>query len=75
MAGSKGFLRESIIGRVAIDSFVLPVSPLTFAAGAHGLLVETHPDPETALSDGDQSLDLDEFALFMQALCPTALRS
>jgi 3-deoxy-7-phosphoheptulonate synthase len=28
------------------------------AAGADGLIIEVHPDPETALSDGDQSLNL-----------------
>ncbi len=28
------------------------------AAGADGLLVEFHPDPDSALSDGDQSLPL-----------------
>lgn len=51
------------------------VSALSFAAvaaGADGLLVETHPDPENALSDGDQSLSLDEFGTFMQALRPFA---
>ena len=35
------------------------VAPLAFAAiaaGADGLIVEVHPDPECALSDGDQSL-------------------
>ena len=35
------------------------VAPLAFAAiaaGADGLIVEVHPDPERALSDGDQSL-------------------
>lgn len=31
------------------------------AAGADGLIVEVHPDPEHALSDGNQSLDLDQF--------------
>ncbi|PIV81436.1 3-deoxy-7-phosphoheptulonate synthase [bacterium CG17_big_fil_post_rev_8_21_14_2_50_64_8] len=31
------------------------------AAGADGLLVETHPDPSSARSDGQQSLDPDEF--------------
>ena len=40
------------------------VAPLAFAAvaaGADGLMVEVHPDPETARSDGDQSLDPDAF--------------
>lgn len=47
------------------------VAPLSFAAvaaGADGLLVETHPDPENAVSDGDQSLHLDEFGRFMDGL-------
>ena len=30
-------------------------------AGAHGLLIEVHPDPDHALSDGAQSLSLDRF--------------
>jgi len=49
------------------------VAALAFAAvaaGADGLLVETHPDPENALSDGDQSLSLKEFGDFMNALRP-----
>jgi len=35
------------------------------AAGADGLLVEVHPDPDHARSDGDQSLRLDAFAELM----------
>ncbi len=38
------------------------------AAGADGLLIEVHPDPETALSDGFQSLNFDQFQHTMQ-LC------
>ena len=44
------------------------VAPLAFsavAAGADGLMVEVHPDPEQALSDGDQSLDFDGFDRLM----------
>jgi 3-deoxy-7-phosphoheptulonate synthase len=47
------------------------VAPLSFAAvaaGADGLIIETHPAPEAALSDGDQSLPLDEFASLMRRL-------
>jgi 3-deoxy-7-phosphoheptulonate synthase len=47
------------------------VKPLAFAAiaaGADGLIVEVHPDPETALSDGDQSLSIDAFEQMMQQL-------
>jgi 3-deoxy-7-phosphoheptulonate synthase len=47
------------------------VAPLAFAAiaaGADGLIVEVHPDPENALSDGDQSLAPPAFATMMQQL-------
>ena len=37
---------------------VLPAARAAIAAGADGLLVEFHPDPARALSDGDQSLPL-----------------
>ena len=40
------------------------------AAGADGLLVEVHPNPDSALSDGDQSLDFTEFDAMMAALEP-----
>jgi 3-deoxy-7-phosphoheptulonate synthase len=40
------------------------------AAGADGLLVEVHPDPETAWSDGEQSLDFQEFQALMEGLRP-----
>jgi 3-deoxy-7-phosphoheptulonate synthase len=51
------------------------VAPLAFAAvaaGADGLIVEVHPCPEQALSDGDQSLDPDAFLQLMRALRPFA---
>lgn len=51
---------------------VLPLSLAAVAAGADGILVEVHPDPEKALSDGDQSLPLSGFAGFMRALEPVA---
>jgi len=41
---------------------VLPMAVASIAAGASGLLVEVHPDPDRALSDGYQSLDPTEFA-------------
>ena len=47
------------------------VAPLAFAAvaaGADGLIIEVHPDPEHALSDGDQSLDFDAFGDLMRRL-------
>ena len=51
------------------------VKPLAFAAiaaGADGLIVEAHPCPEQALSDGDQSLSLNAFEALMQELRPFA---
>jgi 3-deoxy-7-phosphoheptulonate synthase len=47
------------------------VAPLSFAgiaAGADGLIIEVHPDPETALSDGDQSLAPAAFVALMDRL-------
>jgi len=38
------------------------------AAGAHGLILEVHPRPDQALSDGAQSLDFDGFAGLMAEL-------
>ena len=47
------------------------VAPLAFAAvaaGADGLMVEVHPEPERALSDGDQSLDFPAFDRLMDGV-------
>src|SRR6185437_3498717 len=47
------------------------VAPLAFAAiaaGADGLIIEVHPDPSCALSDGDQSLEPAAFARVMSQL-------
>jgi 3-deoxy-7-phosphoheptulonate synthase len=38
------------------------------AAGADGLMIEVHPDPDTALSDGAQSLTFPMFAALMEQL-------
>lgn len=40
------------------QGLVIPAARASLAAGADGLLVEFHPDPKVALSDGDQSLPL-----------------
>ena len=42
------------------------------AVGADGLIVEVHPDPASALSDGVQSLTLEAFADMMRVLAPLA---
>ncbi len=49
-------------------NLVGPVSLAAVAAGADGLIVEVHPDPHAALSDGQQSLKPDTFARFMRRL-------
>src|SRR5262249_34725216 len=38
--------------------YVPPMALAALAAGADGLLVEVHPDPDPAMSDGAQSLDV-----------------
>ena len=40
------------------------------AAGADGLIVEVHPDPDNALSDGEQSLNFEAFDSMMSELAP-----
>jgi 3-deoxy-7-phosphoheptulonate synthase len=51
---------------------VAPLSFAAIAAGADGLIVEVHPEPEHALSDGDQSLTIESFEKFMLSLQPFA---
>jgi 3-deoxy-7-phosphoheptulonate synthase len=51
---------------------VEPVSRAAVAAGADGLIIEVHPHPEEALSDGAQSLKPDRFAALMENLRPVA---
>ncbi|HEY1616133.1 MAG TPA: 3-deoxy-7-phosphoheptulonate synthase, partial [Streptosporangiaceae bacterium] len=48
--------------------YVAPMAWAARAAGAHGLLVEVHPEPDRALSDADQSLSPPEFAGLMRHL-------
>jgi 3-deoxy-7-phosphoheptulonate synthase len=45
---------------------VVPMARAAVAAGADGLLVEVHPDPARALSDGAQSLTPDQFTELMR---------
>ena len=47
---------------------VLPMARAAIAAGADGILVEVHPDPDRALSDGAQSLKPEQFTEMMQQL-------
>ena len=54
-------------------ALVAPASRAAAAVGADGLLIEVHPCPGRALSDGEQSLDPAEFAELMGTLRPLAL--
>ena len=47
---------------------VAPMARAAVAAGADGLLIEVHPDPDHALSDGAQSLAPEQFAELMKQL-------
>lgn len=49
-------------------SLIAPLSRAAAALGADGLLIEVHPCPERALSDGPQSLDFDGFRHLMKGL-------
>ncbi|MCQ2363376.1 MAG: 3-deoxy-7-phosphoheptulonate synthase, partial [Acidaminococcaceae bacterium] len=48
-----------------VDWLVEPMAKAAIAAGADGIMVEVHPDKERALSDGQQALNLAEFAHLM----------
>lgn len=52
--------------------YVRALARAALAAGADGLLVEVHPSPNDALSDGAQSLTLAEFELLMRELSAIA---
>lgn len=47
---------------------VKPMSMASLACGADGIMIEVHPDPENALSDGIQSLCFDEFEDLMKSI-------
>lgn len=49
-------------------TLIIPMSKASIAAGADGLMVEVHPNPENALSDGAQSLTFTLFGNLMREL-------
>ncbi|HEX6939335.1 MAG TPA: 3-deoxy-7-phosphoheptulonate synthase [Longimicrobiales bacterium] len=55
-----------------IRSKVIPMARAAIAAGADGLIIEVHPDPDRALSDGAQSLAPDHFDELMAQIRPIA---
>ncbi len=52
--------------------FIIPLSRAAIAAGADGLIVEVHPNPAEAYSDGDQSLTPKAFQQLMNDIRPIA---
>ncbi len=50
------------------SSLVSDIAKAAFVAGANGLLVEVHNEPQKALSDSLQALNFDQFSLLMQDL-------
>jgi chorismate mutase/prephenate dehydratase len=53
---------------VGVRRFIPPMARAALASGAHGLMVEIHPDPKAALSDGPQALTFDMFESLMRSL-------
>jgi 3-deoxy-7-phosphoheptulonate synthase len=49
-------------------AYVPPMALAALAAGADGLMIEVHPRPDRALSDGAQSLDFDTFDRLLESL-------
>ncbi len=49
-----------------IRNKVTPMARAAVAAGADGLMIEVHPDPDSAVSDGPQSLYFAQFATLME---------
>jgi 3-deoxy-D-arabino-heptulosonate 7-phosphate (DAHP) synthase len=47
---------------------IQPLSLAAIAAGADGLIIEVHPDPDRALSDAAQTVDSQQFAAIMEAV-------
>ena len=53
-----------------VRAYIAPLSRAAVAVGADGIMVEVHPCPECALSDGPQSLTFDQFDALMNELKP-----
>lgn len=55
-----------------VRSYVKPLAKSAIAAGADGLMIETHPNPSCALSDGPQSLTFQQFDELCHEIRPFA---
>ncbi len=50
------------------EALVIPMALASIAAGADGLMIEVHPEPDKALSDGPQQLRPQQFAQLMKSV-------
>ncbi|WP_310604779.1 3-deoxy-7-phosphoheptulonate synthase [Anaerosporobacter sp.] len=55
-----------------VRNYVKPLAKSAIAVGADGLMIETHPNPATAVSDGPQSLTFPQFEELCEELRPFA---
>jgi chorismate mutase/prephenate dehydratase len=53
---------------LGVSRWVPPLAEAALACGAHGLMIEIHPDPERALSDGPQALTFAMFEALMKRI-------
>lgn len=76
--GAVAWLKQEVGFPVVVDPshasgqrrLVGPLARGAVACGADGLLIEVHPEPEQALCDGQQSLNLEQFSRLLQELEP-----
>lgn len=47
---------------------IYPIAKAVIAAGTDGIMIEVHPDPDTALSDGRQQMNMIEFSDFIEKI-------
>lgn len=77
--GAVPFIREMTSFPVLVDpshaagasSYVAPLARAALAAGAHGILVECHPDPARACSDALQALDFAAMTALVESIRPS----
>lgn len=55
-----------------VRDYIAPLCRASMAVGADGIMIEVHPTPSRALSDGAQSLDFDDFKKMLSELKPLA---
>jgi 3-deoxy-7-phosphoheptulonate synthase len=60
---------------VGVRRWIRPLCRAAKAVGAHGIMIEVHPDPAQAKSDADQALTFDDFSLIMQELAAIPIGS